>query len=415
MPIKSLKLNSFPKLLGLIVLGFIILIVFYFFAKWCFAYEIAVHSQNREVSEYAVELSPNEPQNHYALSVWQEQTFLPEDLKKSLVEIETATALSPNDYRLWLALGKIRSLNGDSAGAENALKKAQSLAPNYSEVLWAMGNFYFRQGKITEAFPLIRRTAEIDSNYRIPAISILWQMFDGNVSQIKNALGESPQIKAALTDFLMKQGRSDQAVEVWNTISESEKNTEFQQIGSDLFTILIAEKKFRTALKIKNRMEETEKFYNGGFEEPIQQSTNNVFDWQISGGLKPVIGQNNESKHSGNTSLFIIFKSDDGKDFRQIQQTVPIISGKNYKFEFFYKTELKTSATFRWEIVDTAESKILAVTKPIEANSDWTSLSADFTVPENSEAVIIRLAREDCKQGLCPISGKVWFDDFTIR
>ena len=60
-------------------------------------------------------------------------------------------------------------------------------------------------------------------------------------------------------------------------------------------------------MKIKNRMEETEKFYNGGFEEPIQQSTNNVFDWQISGGLKPVIGQNNESKHSGNTSLFIIF------------------------------------------------------------------------------------------------------------
>ena len=190
------------------------MIVFYFFAKWCFAYEMAVHSQNREVSEYAVELSPNEPQTHYALSVWQEQTFLPEDLKKSLVEIETATALSPNDYRLWLALGKIRSLNGDSAGAENALKKAQSLAPNYSEVLWAMGNFYFRQGNITEAIPLIRRTAEIDSNYRIPAISILWQMFDGDVSQIKNALGESPQIKAALTDFLMKQGRSDQAVEI---------------------------------------------------------------------------------------------------------------------------------------------------------------------------------------------------------
>ena len=415
MPVKSFKLNSFPKLGGLVAVGFVCLILFYFFAKWCFAYEIAVHSQNRETAEFAVNLSPNEPQTHFALSVWQEKTFLPEDFAKSLAEIEKATALAPNDFRLWLALGKARERNGDIAGAEKALQKARTLAPNYSEVLWTLGNFYFRAGNTAEAFPLIRRAAETDKNFTAPAISIFWQIFDGDVLKIKNALGDSPQTDLALVLYLAKEKRLDEAAEIWHSLTEKEKNLEYQQIGDQLFAALIAEKKYRSARKVKNLPDETGKIFNGDFEQPLQQATTNVFDWQIGDGLKPAIGLNNETKHGGNASLFLFFNSDDGKDFRQIQQSATIVSGKSYEFDFFYKTELKTTATFRWEIVDAADGKVLTASEPILENSDWTSSKAMFTAPENTEVVIIRLARAECKQGICPVSGKVWFDDLTLR
>lgn len=387
----------------------------YFFAKWCFAYEIGVHSQDRETAQFAVDLSPNEPQTHFALSVWQEKTFLPEDFIKSLAELEQATALSPNDFRFWLALGRARERSGDSVGAENALQKAFALAPNYSETQWALGNFLFREGKPDKAFPLIRRAGENNPTYVVPAISVLWQIFDGDLSQIKTALGDAPPIKASLASFLAKEKRFDEAVEIWNTLPENEKNTNYKQIGDEIFAELIADKKFNTALKLNNQAGEAGKIFNGDFEQPIQQRTTNVFDWQISDGAQPQIGQNNETKHGGNASLFLIYNSDDGNNLRQIQQTVAIVPGKTYTLEGFYKTDLKTSATLRWEIANADDGKILATTESINKTSDWTNLKTVFTAPENSEAIVLRLVRADCKPGICPISGKIWFDDLTIK
>lgn len=415
MPVKSLQLNSLPKRAVLFAAVLLCLVILYFFAKWCFAYEIGVHSQDRETAQFAVELSPNEPQTHFALSVWQEKTFLPEDLTKSLAELEKATSLSPNDFRLWLALGRARERSGDSVGAENAMRKAFALAPNYSEVQWALGNFYFREGKSNEAFSLIRRAAETNPIYVVPAISVLWQIFDGDLSQIKNALGDSPQINASLAAFLAKEKRFDDAVEIWNTLPENEKNTNYKQVGDEIFAELIADKKFNTALKLKNRTDDAGKIFNGDFEQPIRQKTTNVFDWQISDGAQPKIGQNNETKHGGNASLFLIYNSDGGNNLRQIQQTVAITPGKTYTFECFYKADLKTSATLRWEIANADDGKALATTEAVSVNADWTNLKTNFTAPENSEAIVIRLVRAEYQQGLCPISGKVWFDDLTIN
>jgi hypothetical protein len=73
------------------------------------------------------------------------------------------------------------------------------------------------------------------------------------------------------------------------------------------------------------------------------------------------------------------------------------------------------SAALRWEIVDAADGVVLATTNSTLNNADWTNLKAEFTALEQTQAVIIRLAREQCKSIICPISGKVWFDDFSIH
>lgn len=414
MPVKSLQINSLPKRAGMVIGGLIFLVVLYFPVKWCFGYEISVHSENIEVARLAVDLAPYEPQTHYALAVWLENTLLSDNLTNSLAEIEKATALSPHDFRLWLALGKSRWQNGDSGGAENALRKALELAPNYSEVLWVVGNFYLREGKTAEAFPAIRRAAEIDPNYTTPAISIAWQFFDEDVSQVKNALGDAPQVSAAFAGFLTKQKNLDQATEIWNALTADEKTTTYKQIGDGIFAALIGEKKYRAALEIQGRADEAGKITNGGFEKPVTPTAIDIFDWQISDGGQPIVGQNNETKHGGNSSLFLIFNSDIGNIFRQIKQTVVVVPGKTYLFECYYRTNFKTAAAFRWEIADETDGKPLAATEEIAEIADWTRLEVKFTAPENSEAIVVRFVRDQCKQGICSVSGKVWFDDFTI-
>jgi tetratricopeptide (TPR) repeat protein len=416
---KSIKLDSSAKRIILLIVLLFSLACAFFLVKWCLANAIASQAIYKEVAELAIDWAPDDPQTHFSLGVLYEKSFLIEYLPQSLEEYEKAAALAPNDFRLWLVVGKARERVGDAAGAENALRRSLELAPNYSEVQWTLGNVLLREGKSSEAFDQIRKAAS-DPKYVAPAISIAWQIFDGDIAQIRQNLGDSAQTNSALAVFLVKQKRFDEAMQIWNSLPAGEKKTTFRQTGDDLYKEMIAAKKYRSALQIQNEIstntanQSIGKISNGGFEEEIKASNQGVFDWQIAEGARPQIGPNNVQKHGGNLSLLVIFNSPDGKDFRAVSQIVAVDAGKHYEFEAFYRSELKTSATLKWEIAD-ADGKIIAATGAISNDADWTRLWAEFVAPENTEAVIIRLARENCKTSICSISGSVWFDDVSIK
>lgn len=421
--IKSVKIQTGWQRALLIASCFLFLTLMFFFVKWCFAYTIAVRASSKEVAEWSVALAPRDPQTHFALAVFAEKNFAPEDLARSLEEYERAVALAPNDFRLWLALGKARERGGDAAGAELALRKSLSLAPNYSFVQWTLGNQLLRQGKTAEAFAEIRAAADGDPNYRAPAVSTAWQIFDGELESVRQNLGDSVNISFALTSFLAKQKRFAEAAQIWKSLPFESKKTDYKADGELLLTAMLAEKKYREALQIQQSLsgyQDAENFavgriFNGNFEMPLARENTRVFDWQIADGAQPQIGPNNEQKHGGATSLFFIFNSSDGKDFRQVSQIVAVESNRQYSFEFYCKSELKTAATLRWEISDAADGKVLAVVNPIAAVADWTQTGAEFTTAATTEAVVVRLVREECKLSLCPITGKVWFDDFQLK
>ncbi len=421
--IKSIKLETALSRTVLIIAGFFCLTAIVFFAKWCFANAIATRAPSREVAELSIDLAPNDPQTHYALAVLNEKTFLSEDLPKSLREFEQAVALSPNDFRLWLVYGKERERSGDGAGAELALRKALEFAPNYAQVQWALGNVLLRRGKIREAFSEIHRAAESDVNYRIPAIAAAWQIFDGSLANVKQNIGDSANLNSALMMFLAKQKRFAEAVEIWDALPAEEKKTTLKTEGEALFGELIAAKQYRTALEIQASIDDESeaknfalgKIFNGGFEAEVKREKATVFDWQIADGGQPQVGFDDNQKAGGTRSLVIIFNSTDGKDFRRISQIIAVEAVRKYGFSLFYKSDLKTSATLRWEIVDDSNGKVLATTNPISANADWTHLKTEFVTAADTEAVTVRLVRENCKSIICPIAGKVWFDDFSVN
>ena len=420
MAVKSIKLETIAHRAILLGAGVICLISVFFIFKWCFAYTIATQAEFKEVAEFAVNLAPNISQTHFTLAVLSEKTFLPEDLLRSLAEYEKAVALSPNDYRLWLALGKARERNGDAQGAELALKKAIELAPSYALLRWTHGNILLRQSKTVEAFAELRQAAESDKTFINPLVATAWQIFDGDLAQIKQNIGDSTQINFVLPTFLAKQNRFDEAFAIWDSLPANVKKTTFKENGEEFFKQLIETKKYRDALRIQAQIREsdTENFAvgtisNGSFETDIKPKAD-VFAWQIADGIQPQIGFDIAQKRGGNQSLVIVFNSPSGQDFRVISNTVAVESGKNYGFEAFYKSNLKASATLHWEIVGTLDGKVLATTEAVADNADWTGLTANFTVPDNTEAITIRLAREVCKSTDCPISGKIWFDDFSL-
>lgn len=420
MPINSIKLDSTLTKISLFAGCLVCLVFVFFFAKWCLGNAMASRSSHIEVAELAAELAPDDPRTHYTLAVLSEKTFLPEDLEKALSEYEKAAALSPRDYRLWLTLGRVRQLNGNSSGAGAAYRKAIELAPNYAVNYWSYGNFLLKQGENEQAFAELQTAAEKDEKYFPLLVSVAWQIFGGDVKRIKQTIGNSAAVNAELAASLANADRLDESLEIWNQLPAESKKTIFKQKGDEIFKRMFAAKKYAAALQIYNRISEAENFklgdiYNGGFENEVKSANAAAFDWQIEGGREPQIGVNDTEKRGGQFSLILVFDSATGRDFRSVSQLVVVEPEKQYKFEAFYKSDLDTTATLQWEIRSASDGKILATTEAVSAKQNWTNLTAEFTTDKDTEAVFIMLAREVCTSSLCPIFGKIRFDDLSLR
>jgi hypothetical protein len=230
-------------------------------------------------------------------------------------------------------------------------------------------------------------------------------------------------LKAAFALLLAREKRFEESSEVWSSLPEEARKTDFKTSGEEIYQKMIEAKKYRSALRVFADINDSdeEKFAvgritNGDFEGSISTQNPGVFEWQIGGGVEPQIFVDKTQRRGGEISLVIVFNNKDGKAFRSISQSVAVEANKKYVFETFYKSDLKTNATFKWEIVDAADtSKILASTEAVAPSADWTRLKTEFVAPDASEAVTIRLTPVECPTTLCPISGKLWFDDFSLN
>ena len=417
----SLGLNSFFYRILLPVAALLLLAALIFVLRWCVADAASIRADDKAIIELAAAWAPDDPQTHYALASLYEKSFLPEDIAKAVPEYEKAAALSPSDYRFLLPLARAREQSGDSEGAEKALRYALRLAPNYAQIHWALGNVLLRQGRSDEAFAEMRLAVDANPVFAAPAASTALQFSDEDYPVILQKLGNSSEIKAAMALTLARQKRFDEGLAVWGSVPEDERRSSFKEKSTELFNILLAEKKFRYALKVKAQPGQDNSgqpavgvFSNSGFETPVDISDTSPFSWQIAPGAQPLIGVDDKQKHGGNFSLGMVFAKSSGKDFRQISQTVTVESNTSYRFKVFMRSEIQTTGALRWEIADANSGEVLAATKDISAeNTGWEELAADFKTGAQTEGVIIRLVRPGCQN--CSIEGRIWFDDFSLE
>ncbi len=416
-----------PRLARLLFLALAIatLAAAWFFIKWNFANAVASRIDTGQpeaasVADWLIGLAPSDPQTHFAAARVFEKTFNPGDLTKSLTEYEFATALSPNHYVMWISLGKARSLNGDVESATAAYARALALAPHYAAVQWAYGNALIRQGDTENGFAMIARAAAANPDYgRTTALTAL-EMFAGDLARVRQVLGESDSTNASLAAVLAKQERFDESFEAWSKIAG--KTTIYEKLGAALVDQMATAKKFQFAARISADIQTgdgekpvTGQVPNGGFEGGVKLRSAGLFEWQIADGAQPQIALAESGSHGGRYSLVAIFNSFETGAFRSISQTVAVVPAAAYELEVFYKSDLKTQATLKWEIADAGNSTSLATTGAMTPAPEWTSLKVKFTVPAASDGVIIRITREGCTGPSCPANGKISFDDFSLR
>jgi tetratricopeptide (TPR) repeat protein len=397
----------------------------WFFVKWNFANSVASRLDTKRgdykpVAEWLTEMAPADPQTHLATAQIYQRTFDTDDLARSLKEFETVVVLSPYDYRAWADLGKARSFNGDTDGALAAYGRALDLAPNYAAVQWVYGNALIREGNRDEGFSSIAKAAAAYPDYANPAVQTALQIFDYDSGQVFHALGNNDTTSAALASSFAGQMRFDEAFQAWSRLPDADKPSKFKELGKTLLDKFAQAKRFQLAANVASSMRnETEKpvigqILNGGFENAVKLHDAGLFEWQIAEAAQPQIGLSDTQPHSGTHSLLIAFNSFETDAFRSVSQTVAVTPGTEYEFEAFYRSDVKTQASLKLEILNALTLAPFASLLLAPA-ADWTPLHAKFSVPADCDGVIIRLVREGCAGVSCPTKGNLSLDDLSLK
>ncbi len=392
----------------------------FYSAKWGFANAISSRAEFVEISAWAAELAPADPQTRYANAVVLNATFDPTDAAKAVEEFQDATALSPHNYLLWLDLGKAFERKGDAEKSIAALERSLELAPNYAMTQWVLGNALLRQGETTEAVTLILRSAERETRYADPAANAMWQLASGDIASVEMYLASSPNVRSKLIPILSREKKIDEALRIWKTLDPIATKSELVDIGRTLYHQLIEAKRFRDALSVISAVSTGPisghapgMLRNGGFEEREQPEFKTVFDWRFADGAEPRIGLSEGQKRAGSFSLLLSFPAN-STSFRNVSLFAAAEPGMTYAFEIFYRSELDTKASLKWEIVNAADGKRIGITEPVVRTTEWGQISAGFTMPDSADGIEIRLISE-CPQGVCNFAGNVWFDDAAVN
>lgn len=409
-------------LLGLAAL---FLVLSWTFIRWNLANVVALQldpksPDSRYIADWLTGFSASDPRTHLLAAKVYESSFDADDLNRSVREYEFATSLSPHNYVMWLNLGRVRGLVGDADGSFKAFERALALAPNYSLVKWVYGNALIREGRTDEGFKLISSAAAGDPKYVGPAISTAIQIFEGRVDEVRRSMGDTARINAGLAETLVSLGRPEEALDSWRRLSPEMMTGELQNLGQKLRSKLIDEKNYRVAAAVHaditaNKFSPVSQIANGGFEEGVKLNNTDVFDWRISEGTHPQVGLSDGAKRSGQFSLLLAFNSFETAGMRVIDQVIAVEPATDYELVIFYRSDLRSDAVLKWEINDVSSLQPIAVSPPINNAAEWTPLRVLFRSAETSDGIQLRLVREGCGGPACPMSGRVMFDDISLK
>lgn len=396
------------------------------FVKWNFATAISTHldtrpAESKLIAEWLADISPNDPNAHYALATALERSFEPDDFERALSEYERAAELSPNNYLMWLALARASSRSGDVPRAQGAFIRALELAPNYANVQWAYGNFLVRQDRVDDGFAFIAKAAVSNPGYSGPAAVLAMQIFDNDVTRVRNVLGGGEDADVALAPVLASLKRYDDSFTAWDRLPNDLKSTKYKKISELILEYMAGGGQFRHAARIAAVLAESEaskpvigKVTNGGFENEVKLKKAGRFEWQIAEGSEPQVSLSQTNRHTGNYGLWIVFNTFATADFRQVSQTVAVEPGAQYKFEVFYISTLKTASRLKFEIVNPTTGQIFATTNEMVPANQWSLLAAEFTIPRDVDGIKIQLLRDGCNGSACPVTGTLGLDDISI-
>lgn len=343
------------------------------------------------------------------------------DYSAAAAKLQHATELCPNDYLLWLNVGRVLTKSGDLDGARNAYQTAIALAPNYAQPNRYMGLMLLNGRTRDEAFIYLRKAAERDTSLYPEILQVATEQFPDDPVAIEQAVRpQTLEARKLVARFILEHDLISDSVRSLITseeLTDAEKDP-FIQILISRDKVQLAHETWLTkkGIAASPKPSDAAPVFDGGFEVIISSDTSG-FGWQINSDLSnTAISVDSKMFHTGARSLSIKFAGHVEPGAYMISQMVFVKPFQHYRLSFFVSSADLVSGGLPVMVVEAGKPMSRLATSPVikATNGNWVEMTLDFKAQAES-IVRFGLQRANCDTSPCPIFGSLSLDDFSIR
>lgn len=348
------------------------------------------------------------------------EDLLEERLTVAVNDLRQAAQLRPEDYRVWLTLGRALDRNGATAEARGALARAVQLAPNHFDPHWWLGNHLLRTGERDAAFAALRLALKNRPSALPLVLDYAWNFYQGDGRAVAQALELPDEMKPQLAAQLIVRGRVEDGLAIWRAAQSNSAG------ARQVVEALIVAKRYAAAHEIWQAAPAAERpaadadslLANGGFEQRLALNEAAPFlTWRIApvGGVRVTLDR--KEPRAGQQALRLSFDVPGNALLIAATQTVIVQGATAYRLSFAARTEeLQSLSTPLVDVFDAADQARLAASNQLPLGTHaWKDYELEFKTTAKTEAVTVRIQRPPCAEPPCPLNGRVWLDDFKLR
>jgi hypothetical protein len=410
--------------LAILPVGALLVMAVFWIARAYLAYRVSLTPTVSNL-QIAVRLDPGNADYHLQLGRLYEYSVMNTHPHQAVEQFRLAVRLDPANPQAWLDLSAGLQLQGDMAGATEALERADYLAPNIPAYQWPIGNFYLLQGKTDDAFRHFRVVMRGVDWYDPIIFSMAWKA-SGNPTQILNELiPHQISEEFRYLDFLAGRRQFDDARAVWNRIIRSSDKFDPHAAANYINDLLFAHHPAQayqvwTDLIDKGLVRGASPEPKGNlitdsrFERPLLGMG---FGWRTDNVQGVYVGRDTSQFHSPSHSVLVQFSGKQNLDYHQFYQFVLLSPNHSYHLEAFLKTDdITTDSGVRIEVRDFYNSQALdQFSRDYRGTSGgWMPVSLDFHTGPKTALVAVGLARLPSQKLDNQIGGRVWIDDVSV-
>ncbi|MCS6816481.1 MAG: tetratricopeptide repeat protein [Blastocatellia bacterium] len=382
-------------------------------------YALAMLFQDAEGLEEALRFIPKAPEVHEQLGMIHLLDPTHFDPSKAVAYFQRAVALSPQDARYWMGLGRAYEAKGAWARAAQAYERAVTLAPYHFRPRWLYANFLLRAGRTDAALEhlhaLVAMTPDVVEN----VCDLIWHVREGDVAVLQRlAEGRPAWVVVKIGEYLLAKGRAEEAIALWWALPHWDAAT--REGGRRLVRGLVRARKWREAERVWHQWlrreygrEPATTLWNGDFEHPIVEGG---LDWRIASSREVAAGIDESTGYGDSRSLLLEFRARENVRYTGVAREIVVEPATRYVLQFAYKTQGMLSSNGLYvEVTDAEDARRMRVrSEPLPASEEWVLMRLEFVTTAETRAVRMVLGREPVHPLHDYIRGRAWFDAFAL-
>lgn len=371
-------------------------------------YEQSEYSQKTDLASlHKYQSSP------YLLSWLAKQKHLFEaDMDTAYALYQQALTANPVYLPAWLGLAELKFDQQQTEEANAILDYTTELAVNIKRWRWdkALVAYQFDRKDILVGDLSYLISRESSWKKRNDALRMAFSVWQDPVELLEK-MGNDNLMH--LFRYATNKKKVEEGIVLWKVLERQGFKGHEKEVYRFL-NMLLSNGKIKTAAAVWGKYFNPHTLlFNGEFnQEPLQTA----FGWRI-GKHKGVSWKIKVARKKGElSSLHLHFNRKKNVNLYNIQQIVPLQGGKVYMFKAKVKTaKLSTDQLPFWEIYGFKCKGLYQKTDMVQSDQDWTNMTVSFGVPEECDAIRLRLRRKESTRIDNKLAGDIWLTGLEIE